>query len=177
MHASCPPPLINVRHPLYLQRRLYSDAREKKTENDEEEDYWKPTEKVARLRLTGQVNSLPSQRALHSWKILKRSSNHSRVRTMGWTIPMQIVCQIAELLIHTAAIWDFLKHTYVGFKLFGLNIRTATGLALRAANGSHPHKMTLCILFNWPGHSLTRRERKLLVTATADLFRMVRANF
>ena len=60
-----------------------------------------------------------------------------------------------------ARLWSHLKaeleHYYLGFRLFFLECRTATGLVVRLAQG----------------FELSRRERKQLVRTTGDVFRMV----
>ena len=58
-------------------------------------------------------------------------------------------------------IWDAIKHEaqhyYLGFKLLGVDAKTAYGLVKRVLNGKQ----------------LTRRERRQLMRTTSDLFRLV----
>jgi len=60
-----------------------------------------------------------------------------------------------------AHVWDFIKkeahHMYLSFRLLGQDVSTCASLLRRVANG----------------HKLSRRERKLLVRTTSDLFRLV----
>jgi len=60
-----------------------------------------------------------------------------------------------------ALIWDGIVYTWLGFKLLGLNIRTACGLVFRLIRG----------------YTLSRREHRLLVTTASDIFRMVPFSF
>ena len=74
---------------------------------------------------------------------------------------VDIVRHPSHLGPQLANVWDFIKkeahHMYLSFRLLGQDVSTCASLLRRVANG----------------HTLSRRERKLLVRTTSDLFRLV----
>ncbi len=81
------------------------------------------------------------------------------VKGVKWLV--DILLHPSHLGPQLAGVWDFIKkeahHMYLSFRLLGQDVSTCASLLRRVASG----------------HKLSRRERKLLVRTTSDLFRLV----